>query len=137
VLGYTVGNDLTSRYWQDPKLSSYQAGYAKSFDGFGPIGPFIASTKAIPNPGQLQLTVRVNGEQRQQTNTDDMVFDVKSLIRFLARGRTIRVGTIIMTGTPSGVGAFLTPPSFLRHGDVVEVEIEKIGLIRNTVVFME
>jgi 2-keto-4-pentenoate hydratase/2-oxohepta-3-ene-1,7-dioic acid hydratase in catechol pathway len=77
----------------------------------------------------------VNGEQRQQANTDDLVFDVKSIIRFLARGRTLQAGTIIMTGTPSGVGAFLTPPSFLKHGDIVEVEIEKIGIIRNRVVF--
>jgi 2-keto-4-pentenoate hydratase/2-oxohepta-3-ene-1,7-dioic acid hydratase in catechol pathway len=137
VLGYTVGNNLTSRYWQDPERSSSQAGYAKSFDGFGPIGPFIISTLFISDPGQLTLTVRVNGEQRQRANTNDLVFDVRSIIRVLARGRTIRAGTIIMTGTPSGVGALLTPPRFLKHGDVAEVEIEKIGLIKNRVVFQE
>ena len=93
------------------------------------------STKVVQQPGQLQLTVRVNSEQRQQANTNDLVFDVKEIIKFLARGRTIRVGTIIMTGTPSGVGAFLTPPIFLKHGDVVMVEIEKIGIIKNRVIF--
>jgi 2-keto-4-pentenoate hydratase/2-oxohepta-3-ene-1,7-dioic acid hydratase in catechol pathway len=131
VLGYTAGNDVSSRYWQAPGRSSQQAGYAKSFDKFAPIGPYICSTTAVPDPGALTLTTKVNGEVRQQGRTDDLVFDVPAILRFLGRGRTIRRGTVIMTGTPGGVAAFMKPPAWLIEGDVVEVEIEKIGLIRN------
>lgn len=136
VLGYTVGNDVSSRWWQIPDQSAGQHGYAKSFDKFAPIGPILVSTKVIPDPSQLTLTTKVNGEQRQQTKTDDLIFDVPEIIRHLSRGTTLQPGTVIMTGTPSGVAFFLKPPRFLRHGDEVEVEIDRIGIIKNKMKFV-
>ncbi len=100
VLGYTVGNDISARYWQWPKMSGSQHGYAKSFDNFGPIGPVIASAKAISNPENLQLRTWVNGDLRQECKTDDLIFGIAEIIRFLSQGMTLRKGTVIMTGTP-------------------------------------
>lgn len=99
ILGYTVGNDLSARYWQWPKMSGSQHGYAKSFDNFGPIGPVIASTKQVPDPEVLRLNTWVNGESRQDFKTDDLVFGIDAIIRFLSQGMTLRKGTVIMTGT--------------------------------------
>jgi 2-keto-4-pentenoate hydratase/2-oxohepta-3-ene-1,7-dioic acid hydratase in catechol pathway len=136
VLGYAVGNDVSARDYQVPNATSGgQYSYAKSFDQFAPIGPCIASTSLIPDPQALSYVTRVNGETRQQTSTSDMIHDVKHLIVHLTRGTTLRRGTCIMTGTPSGVGLWMDPPKFLKSGDVVEVEIDKIGMIRNKVVF--
>jgi 2-keto-4-pentenoate hydratase/2-oxohepta-3-ene-1,7-dioic acid hydratase in catechol pathway len=134
ILGYTVGNDVSSRYWQRPERCGTQHGYAKSFDKFAPIGPVLVSTTAIPDPKALKLKTRVNGEQRQITGTDDLIFDIPAIIRHVSRGTTLLPGTVIMTGTPSGVGAFMTPPAWLQDGDVVEVEISEIGTIRNKMV---
>ncbi|KAK6375923.1 hypothetical protein LTS17_007745 [Exophiala oligosperma] len=134
ILGYTVGNDVSSRYWQDPKRCGGQHGYAKSFDKFAPIGPVLVSTTAIPDPKQLTMKTRVNGEQRQMTRTDDLIFDIPALIRHISRGTTLHPGTIIMTGTPSGVGAFMKPATWLKDGDIVEVEISQIGTLRNRMV---
>lgn len=134
ILGYTVGNDVSSRYWQRPERCGGQHGYAKSFDKFAPIGPVIASTTAIPDPKTLTLTTTVNGELRQKTKTDDLIFDIPAIIRFLSRGTTLRPGTVIMTGTPSGVAAFMKPPPWLGDGDVVEIGITGIGKIRNKMV---
>jgi 2-keto-4-pentenoate hydratase/2-oxohepta-3-ene-1,7-dioic acid hydratase in catechol pathway len=131
VLGYTVGNDVSSRYWQMPDRSGGQHGYAKSFDKFAPIGPVLVSTKDIPDPSLLTLTTKVNGELRQETKTDDLIFDIPTIIRHLSRGTTLRKNTVIMTGTPSGVAAFMKPPAWLKDGDIVEVEISGIGIIRN------
>ena len=135
VLGYTIGNDISSRYWQDKTRSSGQHGYGKSFDKFAPLGPMIVSTHAIPDPSKLKIITRVNGEVRQQSGTDSMIFDVASIVRHLSRGMTLRPGTVIMTGTPDGVAAFMKPSPWLRNGDVVEVEITGIGRIRNKMVF--
>ncbi|PVH70574.1 aromatic compound degradation protein, partial [Cadophora sp. DSE1049] len=126
VLGFTVGNDMSSRYWQDPERSSSQHSTAKSFDKFAPLGPVIASLKAVGDPEKLRLRTWVNGELRQDTSTGDLIFGVRHLIRHLSRGKTLRKGTVIMTGTPSGVAAFHKPPKWLRNGDLVEIEIEKI-----------
>jgi len=134
ILGYTVGNDVSSRYWQQAKRSGGQHGYAKSFDKFAPIGPVLVSTTVIPDPKALTLKTRVNGQQRQITGTDDLIFDIPAIIRHVSRGTTLKPGTIIMTGTPSGVGAFMKPPAWLQDGDVVEVEISEIGTIRNKMV---
>jgi 2-keto-4-pentenoate hydratase/2-oxohepta-3-ene-1,7-dioic acid hydratase in catechol pathway len=136
VLGYTVGNDVSSRWWQIPEQSGGQHGYAKSFDKFAPIGPILVSTKVIPDPSQLTLSTKVNGEQRQWTKTDDLIFDVPEIIRHLSRGTTLQPGTVIMTGTPSGVAFFLKPPRFLKSGDKVEVEIDRIGVIKNKMKFV-
>ena len=100
VLGYTVGNDVSARYWQWPKMSGSQHGYAKSFDHFGPIGPVIASSNVIPDPERLRLKTWVNDELRQDCRTDDLIFGIAAIIRHLSQGMTLRKGTVIMTGTP-------------------------------------
>lgn len=135
VLGYTSGNDVSARNFQLPNTSGGQFGYAKSFDGFAPIGPCIVSADQIRDPQALRLTTRVNGQIRQDTSTSDMIFSVAKIIAHLTRGTTLRKGTIIQTGTPSGVGLFMEPKGFLKNGDVVEVEIEGIGATRNAMVF--
>lgn len=134
ILGYTVGNDVSSRYWQQPERCGTQHGYAKSFDKFAPIGPILVSTTAIPDPKALTIKTRVNGQQRQITRTDDLIFDIPAIIRHVSRGTSLKPGTVIMTGTPSGVGAFMKPPAWLQDGDIVEVEISKIGIICNKMV---
>jgi len=101
VLGYMAGNDVSSRLWQlDAERSGGQHGFAKSFDKFAPVGPVIASPKAVKNPHQLWLKAWVNGELRQETTTDDLIFDIRAIIRHLSTGMTLKKGTIIMTGTP-------------------------------------
>lgn len=136
VLGFTCGNDLSARDYQVPNsVSGGQYSYAKSFDGFAPIGPCITSTAIIPNPQELNYVTKVNGEVRQKTSTADMIWSVRQIIAHLSRGTTLRAGTCIMTGTPSGVGLWMQPPKFMKDGDVVEVEIERIGAIRNKVIF--
>ena len=135
VLGYTVGNDVSARNFQLPEVSGGQFCYAKSFDGFAPIGPAIVTTKAIKDPQALKYTTKVNGELRQQTGTDDMIHNVKKIIAHLSRGTTVKKGTVIMTGTPSGVGLFMEPKGFLKDGDVVEIEVEGVGKIVNKMKF--
>ncbi|KAE8337409.1 hypothetical protein BDV24DRAFT_154359 [Aspergillus arachidicola] len=141
ILGYTVGNDVSSRFWQSPAQSGNQHGYAKSFDGFAPIGPIIVSANALAkghsasaSGPDLRLRTRVNGEDRQDSQTSDLLFGVGEILEHLSRGTTLRRGTVIMTGTPSGVAAFMKPPRWLQSGDVVEVEIEGLGKIRNRIV---
>lgn len=108
VLGYTVGNDVSARNFQLPaSVSGGQFGYAKSFDKFAPVGPCIASTKVVPDPQKLKYWTKVNGEKRQETGTDDMIWTVGQIVEHLSRGTTLRAGTCIMTGTPSGVGLFM------------------------------
>ncbi|KIW56398.1 hypothetical protein PV05_05063 [Exophiala xenobiotica] len=136
VLGYTAGNDVSARYWQWKERSGGQHGSAKGFDKFAPIGPVIVSPSAIGDPHDLSLKTIVNGKDvRQESRTDDLIFKVPEIIQHLSRGTTLRKGTVIMTGTPSGVAAFMKPPGFLQDGDVVEVEIEKIGRLQNKMVF--
>lgn len=136
VLGYTCGNDFSARDYQVPaSVSGGQYSYAKSFDQFAPIGPCITSTTVVPDPQNLNYTTKVNGELRQETSTADMIWTVKQIISHLSRGTTLRAGTCIMTGTPSGVGLWMQPPKFLNDGDIIEVEIEQVGSIRNKVVF--
>lgn len=134
VLGYTAGNDVSARNFQVPDASGGQFCYAKSFDGFAPIGPVIYSPDIVPDPQALHLKTIVNGETVQETDTADMIWSVRELIAHLSRGTTIRRGTVIMTGTPSGVGYFRQ--SFLKDGDVVEVEIYEGSRIVNRMVFL-
>jgi transcription initiation factor TFIIH subunit 2 len=136
VLGYTAGNDVSARNFQLPDTSGGQYCYAKSFDAFAPIGPVLASTSAIPDPQRLRYRTKVNGKVRQETGTDDMVWSVRQIVAHLSRGTTLRAGTVIMTGTPSGVGLFMQPKGFLADGDVVEVEVDGIGSISNKMVFL-
>ncbi|KAG8158422.1 hypothetical protein KVR01_011544 [Diaporthe batatas] len=135
ILGYTVGNDVSSRWWQMPQQGG-STGFAKGFDGFAPIGPVIAAPKAVGGhdddgiKSQTMIT-RVNGEERQRARMDDLLFDAAALLMHLSTAVTVRAGTLIMTGTPSGVGFFMKPQTWLEKGDVVEVSISGIGTIRN------
>ncbi|KEF57044.1 uncharacterized protein A1O9_07234 [Exophiala aquamarina CBS 119918] len=137
VLGYSAGNDVSSRYWQDKTRSSGQHGYGKSMDKFAPLGPVIVSTEVLRDPSSLRISAYVNGERRQDSTTASMIFDVATLVRHLSRGITLRPGTIIMTGTPDGVAAFMKPSPWLKHRDVVEVEISGIGKIKNRMWFAD
>lgn len=134
ILGYTTGNDVSSRFWQMSARSGNQHGYAKSFDHFAPIGPVIVSTSEIAKPESLTLTTTVNSEKRQETSTGDLLFTIPEILAHLSRGTTLRKGCVIMTGTPSGVAAFMKPPAWLKTGDVVSVEISSIGKIQNKMV---
>lgn len=134
VLGYTCANDVSARWWQKSG-SGGQFFRGKSFDTFCPIGPRIAPAAEVPNPNALRLRTRVNGEVVQDASTGEMIFDVATLISDLSRGMTLLPGTVILTGTPSGVGMARTPPVWLKHGDRVEVEIERIGRLANRVAF--
>jgi transcription initiation factor TFIIH subunit 2 len=136
VTGYTVGNDVSARNFQLPvSVSGGQFGYAKSFDKFAPIGPVIVSSSLIPDPQKLHYWTKVNGEIRQETGTDDMIFTVAQIIEHLSRGTTLRAGTAIMTGTPSGVGLFREPKAFVTDGDEVEIYVEGIGSLVNKMKF--
>ncbi|KXH32827.1 fumarylacetoacetate hydrolase [Colletotrichum simmondsii] len=133
ILGYTAGNDVSARNFQLPDASGGQFCYAKSFDGFAPVGPAIWSTESVPDPQKLHLTTIVNGEVVQETDTSDMIWSVAQIIAHLSRGTTLRRGTVIMTGTPSGVGYFRD--AFLKNGDLVEVGISGLGRVANRIVF--
>jgi len=136
VLGYTCGNDVSARDWQK-RRSGGQWCRAKSFDTFAPLGPCLVTPDEIPNPNALAIRTLVNGEVLQENNTSDMIFDVPTLIEFLSGSTTLLPGTVIFTGTPSGVGMARTPPRYLELGDIVTVEIEKIGALTNPVALEE
>lgn len=131
VFGYTVLNDVTARDVQD-KFKQFFKG--KSLDGYCPMGPWIVTADEIPDPQNLTLRLRVNGVLKQEGNTRTMIYPVKTIISILSQGMTLEPGDIIATGTPSGVGFARKPPEFLKAGDVMETEIEGIGLIRNEVI---
>jgi 2-keto-4-pentenoate hydratase/2-oxohepta-3-ene-1,7-dioic acid hydratase in catechol pathway len=133
VLGYTCANDVTARDWQK-QLGGGQWCYGKGFDTFCPLGPVLVTSDEIPDPNRLTLKTTVNGEPRQNGRTSAMIADVPALIEFLSGSRTLPAGTVILTGTPHGVGAARTPPVFLKAGDVVSVEIEGIGTLTNPVI---
>lgn len=109
--------------------------YGKSFDAWAPIGPYLVSPEVVGDAHSLRLITKVNGDVRQNETTADMIWNVQQIIVHLTRGRTVRAGTVCMTGTPSGVGWFMTPPGYLHDGDIVEVQIEKLGSLVNKVVF--
>jgi 2-keto-4-pentenoate hydratase/2-oxohepta-3-ene-1,7-dioic acid hydratase in catechol pathway len=128
VLGYTCLNDVSAR---DLQASDGQWTRAKSLDTFCPIGPWVVTADEIPDPGALRVQCRVNGELRQDASTASLVHRVADLIAYCSRSFTLEAGDVIATGTPGGVGAFRDPPVFLADGDTVEVEIERIGILRN------
>ena len=130
VAGYSILNDVSARDLQ-MKTSQYMAGNA--LDTFAPMGPGIVPASDIPDPQALQLTTRVNGQVVQHASTSTMIFSVAAIISFLSSIMTLEPGDIIATGTPSGVGFMRTPPLYLKDGDIVEVEIEGIGQLRNPV----
>ena len=131
VFGYTVVNDLSAR---DLQFSHNQFFKGKSLDGACPMGPCIVTADEIPDPHALDVRCTVNGVLKQESNTSDLIFDIPATIDWLSRGLTIQPGDVISTGTPSGVGFARTPPEFLFPGDVVECEVEEIGIIRNRMV---
>jgi 2,4-diketo-3-deoxy-L-fuconate hydrolase len=131
VFGYTVVNDVSAR---DVQFKDNQITAGKGYDSFCPMGPEIVLRDEIPDPSQLHVASYVNGEQRQSSSTADMLFTVAQLITFLSTHITLYPGDIISTGTPAGVGCFRHPPTYLKPGDVVEVEVDKIGRLRNPVV---
>jgi 2-keto-4-pentenoate hydratase/2-oxohepta-3-ene-1,7-dioic acid hydratase in catechol pathway len=138
VAAYTCGNDISSRKHQrDPKFAGSipQWGFSKGFDGYAPLGPCLVSTSLIPEPKNLHLKTIVDGEVRQDSSLDDLLFDCAYMVSYLSSGTTLQKGTVIMTGTPGGVGASFKPPKYLVPGNVVEVHISEIGLLRNHIEF--
>jgi 2-keto-4-pentenoate hydratase/2-oxohepta-3-ene-1,7-dioic acid hydratase in catechol pathway len=133
VLGYTCANDVSARDWQMKKGGS-QWCRGKTFATFAPMGPCLVTTDEIPNPNALKIRTILNGEVMQDWSTDDMIFDVPTLIEFLSGSTLLLPGTVILTGTPHGVGAARKPPVFLKAGDTVTIEIEGIGALTNPVV---
>ena len=132
ILGYTAANDVSARIWQ-AKRGGTQWCRGKSFDTFAPLGPVLVSKDDIDDPNTLAIKTELNGQVVQQSNTRDMIFDVPTLVSFLSQDTTLVPGTVIMTGTPEGVGWARNPRLLLHVGDTVAVEIEKIGRLINTV----
>lgn len=133
VLGYTCANDVSARDWQR-NGGGGQWCRGKTFDTFAPLGPVLVTRDEIPNPNALRIRTILNGETLQDWNTDDMIFDVPAIIEFLSASTTLLPGTVILTGTPHGVGFARTPPVWLKAGDTVTIDIEKIGALTNPVI---
>lgn len=131
VWGYTIVNDVSARDVQNRHQQFFKG---KSLDGSCPMGPCILTADEVPDPKQLRLQLRVNGETRQDSTAADLIFDIPAIIETLSLGQTLEAGDIIATGTPSGVGMGMQPQQWLKVGDVMEAEIDGIGVLRNTVV---
>jgi 2-keto-4-pentenoate hydratase/2-oxohepta-3-ene-1,7-dioic acid hydratase in catechol pathway len=134
VLGYTCANDVSARDWQI-RFGGSQWCRGKTFDTFAPLGPCLVTADEIPNPNALKIATVLNGERVQDWTTSDMIFDVARVIEFLSGSTTLVPGTVILTGTPHGVGMARKPPRWLVPGDVVTIEIERIGALTNPVAF--
>ena len=132
VLGYTCGNDVSARDWQMVKQKKQWA-RGKSFDTFCPLGPYLVTKDEIPDPNNLRIRSILNGKVMQDSNTSDMLFSVAQIVSDLSCSMTLLPGTVIMTGTPEGVGFVRKPPVFLRHGDVITIDIERLGELTNPV----
>jgi 2-keto-4-pentenoate hydratase/2-oxohepta-3-ene-1,7-dioic acid hydratase in catechol pathway len=130
VFGYTIANDVSARDLQRRHVQWYKG---KSLDGFCPLGPWIVTSDEIPDPQALGISLRVNGEPKQDSSTSEMIYPVARLIAVLSAGLTLEAGDLLITGTPAGVGFVRQPPEYLRPGDLVEAEIEGIGVLRNPV----
>lgn len=133
VAGYTCGHDVSARDWQKHKPQG-QWLCGKSFDSFAPIGPFLVTSDEITDPHNLNIKMRLNGEEMQNSSTKQFIFNVNQLIAYLSKVCTLRPGDLIFTGTPPGVGAARNPRVFLKPGDLAEVEIEGLGVLSNPVV---
>jgi len=132
VAAFTVANDVSAR---DVQFRDQQWTRGKSFDTFTPLGPWLLTADAVPNPGDLHIWTRVNGERLQDDSTGSMIFDIAAILAHVSSGTSLEPGDVVLTGTPSGVGAFRVPPRFLDDGDVVEVGVDGIGVLRNPVRF--
>lgn len=138
IAAYTCGNDISSRKLQrDPSLAGRvpQWGFSKGFDTYAPLGPCLVSSSVIEDPSQLHLKTIIDGQVRQSETIADMVFDSAYIVSYLSQGTTLQKGSVIMTGTPGGVGFGLDPPQYLFPGTQMEVNITKIGTLRNSVEF--
>jgi 2-keto-4-pentenoate hydratase/2-oxohepta-3-ene-1,7-dioic acid hydratase in catechol pathway len=133
IIGYTVGHDVSARDWQ-LKKDGRQWMLGKTFDTFAPIGPYIVTRDEIPDPMNLGIRLRLNGETKQDSNTKQMIFSPAAVVAYISQVMTLQPGDIIFTGTPPGVGFAKNPPLFLKAGDVCEVEIDGLGVLRNPVV---
>jgi 2-keto-4-pentenoate hydratase/2-oxohepta-3-ene-1,7-dioic acid hydratase in catechol pathway len=131
VAGYTIVNDVSAR---DLQFSDGQWLRAKSFDTFAPMGPYLATTDSLGSADGLNIELRLNGKTLQKSNTSNMIFKVPELVSYISQVMTLEVGDVISTGTPGGVGFVRNPQVFMKPGDVVEVELEGIGVLRNPVV---
>jgi 2-keto-4-pentenoate hydratase/2-oxohepta-3-ene-1,7-dioic acid hydratase in catechol pathway len=131
VYGYTIMNDVSARDVQHRHAQWFKG---KGLDTFGPLGPWIVTKDVVGDGDNLALQSRVNGQTRQNSNTDDMIFDIATIVSVLSESLTLLPGDLIATGTPEGVGFAMDPPGLLKAGDVVECEIENIGVLRNRVV---
>jgi 2,4-diketo-3-deoxy-L-fuconate hydrolase len=125
VAGYLLANDVSERAWQLKRNGQW--GKGKSFDTFGPVGPWLVTADEIGDPQTLEMELRVNGEVKQRSNTADMIFPVADLVAYLSRFMTLLPGDVVITGTPAGVGLGMKPPQFLARGDVVTLSIDKLG----------
>ncbi|MEE9912329.1 MAG: fumarylacetoacetate hydrolase family protein [Deltaproteobacteria bacterium] len=133
IFGYTCANDVSARDWQfDRQKGQWARG--KSFDTFCPLGPWIVTADEITDPDNLGIRCLLNGRVVQEARTSDMIFNIQTIVSNLSRSITLLPGTVILTGTPEGVGFTRQPPLFLRDGDTVSVEIEKIGTLTNSVI---
>ncbi len=125
VAGYCLANDISERDWQANRSGQWSKG--KSFDGFGPIGPWLVTKDDLPDPQNVPLQLSVNGEVRQKSNTSDMIFSVAQIVSYISQFMTLLPGDLIVTGTPEGVGLGMRPPTFLKRGDVMELDGGPLG----------
>jgi 2,4-diketo-3-deoxy-L-fuconate hydrolase len=125
VAGYCLANDVSERHWQLQRNGQW--GKGKSFDSFGPIGPWLVTTDEIPDPQVLDMELCVNGETRQRSSTSDMIFSCARIVSALSQFMTLMPGDVIITGTPAGVGLGMKPPTFLKKGDVVTLRMDQLG----------
>jgi 2-keto-4-pentenoate hydratase/2-oxohepta-3-ene-1,7-dioic acid hydratase in catechol pathway len=130
VAGYVVFNDVSARKWQ---FDDGQWTRGKSCDTFAPNGPFLVTADEVPDPGALRITTRLNGKIMQDSNTNQLIFNIPKIVSYFSHSFTLEPGDLIATGTPAGVGFSRKPPVYLNDGDVVEVEIERVGRISNRV----
>jgi len=133
IAGYTNGHDVSARDWQLEK-DGKQWMVGKTFDTFAPIGPELVTPNEVGDPHNLGIRLRLNGQTMQDSNTRQMIFTVGEVVAYLSQVFTLQAGDLIFTGTPPGVGFARKPPVFLKAGDVCEVEIEKLGILRNPVI---
>jgi 2-keto-4-pentenoate hydratase/2-oxohepta-3-ene-1,7-dioic acid hydratase in catechol pathway len=130
IFGYAVGHDVSARDWQKNKPGK-QWFLGKSFDTFAPLGPYIVTSDAVEDPCNLNIRCSINGQTMQDSNTRELIFKPIELVQYISQVMTLSEGDVIYTGTPSGVGAAREPNRFLKSGDVVEIEIEGLGVLRN------
>ncbi|MFC2076760.1 fumarylacetoacetate hydrolase family protein [candidate division KSB1 bacterium] len=130
IAGYTIVNDISAR---DAQFSDGQWVRGKTYDTFAPMGPHLVTTDEVPDPHNLGIKLRLNGQTMQSSNTSQLIFKIPELVAFLSRGISLEPGDVVATGTPMGVGVFRDPPVLLKSGDLMEVEIDRVGLLANPV----